>query len=166
MKIILVKFLTPASSLQGICMNHIILSMIMPEITNKISHSIKDVVEQKSYHSANKYNYIKYHILVTMLIEKPQTLDPQSRATGPNLPWQGNSISFKDGWFPFNSPDGNGNLDVAFLFLSAIKIHWERIGLFTTLFRLGYWANIHSSYYYLTIQMVDGCPSVVAMTEN
>ncbi|KAK4727169.1 hypothetical protein R3W88_032086 [Solanum pinnatisectum] len=44
------------------------------------------------------------------------------------------------------------------------------IGLFTTLFRLGYWATVHSSYYYLTIQMVaglfqpTGCPSVNAHT--
>ncbi|WMV15804.1 hypothetical protein MTR67_009189, partial [Solanum verrucosum] len=46
------------------------------------------------------------------------------------------------------------------------------IGLFTTLFRLGCWATVHSSYYYLTIQMVaglfqpTGCPSVVAMIGN
>ncbi|KAL3377064.1 hypothetical protein AABB24_003469 [Solanum stoloniferum] len=99
-------------------------------------------------------------------------------------------VSCRDGWFPFNRPDGNGNLDVAFLFVSAIKMYISGhlgyrmdsiffstvetlgIGLFTTLFRLGCWATVHSSYYYLTIQMVaglfqpTGCPSVVAMIGN
>uniref|UniRef100_A0A3Q7HAA2 Uncharacterized protein n=1 Tax=Solanum lycopersicum TaxID=4081 RepID=A0A3Q7HAA2_SOLLC len=80
-------------------------------------------------------------------------------------------------FFPFNSPDGNNNLDMAFLFVSAIKYIFRAlqtmgIGLFTTFFRLGYWANVQSSYYYLTIQMVagsfqpTGSPSIVAMIRN
>ncbi|KAE8661937.1 putative glycerol-3-phosphate transporter 1 [Hibiscus syriacus] len=45
-------------------------------------------------------------------------------------------------------------------------------GLFTSLFGVGYWANIHSFYYYLIVQMVAGLfqstgwPSVVAVVGN
>ncbi|TMW85540.1 hypothetical protein EJD97_022979 [Solanum chilense] len=52
------------------------------------------------------------------------------------------------------------------------RVQTMGIGLFTTFFRLGYWANVQSSYYYLIIQMVagsfqsTGSPSVVAMIRN
>uniref|UniRef100_A0A3Q7HZ35 Uncharacterized protein n=1 Tax=Solanum lycopersicum TaxID=4081 RepID=A0A3Q7HZ35_SOLLC len=62
-------------------------------------------------------------------------------------------VPFRDGWFSLNIPNGNGNLDMAFLFVS--------------------WANFYSFNYYMTIQMVAGslfqptrCPLVVAMLGN
>lgn len=100
-------------------------------------------------------------------------------------------VPFRDGWFTLNIPNGNGNLDMAFLFVFATKMYisghidyridskkkstWETlgIGLFRILSWLGYWANVHSFNYYMTIQMVAGslfqptrCPLVVAMLGN
>ncbi|KAK8537786.1 hypothetical protein V6N13_096411 [Hibiscus sabdariffa] len=98
-----------------------------------------------------------------------------------------------DGWAPFNRSDGStllGELDVAFLAIYAFGMYFSghlgdrmnlRIfltvgmvgtGLFTSLFGVGYWANIHSFYYYLTVQMIAGLfqstgwPSVVAVVGN
>ncbi|KAK8658866.1 hypothetical protein V6N13_029085 [Hibiscus sabdariffa] len=98
-----------------------------------------------------------------------------------------------DGWVPFNGSDGSallGELDVAFLAVYAFGMYFSghlgdrmnlRIfltvgmigtGLFTSLFGVGYWANIHSFYYYLIVQMIAGLfqstgwPSVVAVVGN
>ncbi|KAE8693155.1 putative glycerol-3-phosphate transporter 4 [Hibiscus syriacus] len=98
-----------------------------------------------------------------------------------------------DGWAPFNRSDGSvllGELDVAFLAIYAFGMYFSghlgdrmnlRIfltvgmigtGLFTSLFGVGFWANIHSFYYYLIVQMVAGLfqstgwPSVVAVVGN
>ncbi|KAL4347445.1 hypothetical protein GQ457_17G019270 [Hibiscus cannabinus] len=98
-----------------------------------------------------------------------------------------------DGWAPFNGSDGPallGELDVAFLAVYAFGMYFSghlgdrmnlRIfltvgmigtGLFTSLFGVGYWANIHSFYYYLMVQMIAGLfqstgwPSVVAVVGN
>lgn len=98
-----------------------------------------------------------------------------------------------DGWAPFNGSDGTellGELDVAFLAVYAFGMYFSghlgdrlnlRIfltvgmlgtGLFTSLFGVGYWGNIHSFYYYLVIQMIAGLfqstgwPSVVAVVGN
>ncbi|KAB2072880.1 hypothetical protein ERO13_A07G041400v2 [Gossypium hirsutum] len=95
-----------------------------------------------------------------------------------------------DGWAPFNGSDGTallGQLDVAFLSVYALGMYFSghmgdrmnlRIfltvgmvgtGLFTSLFGAGYWAKIHSFYYYLIVQMIAGLfqstgwPSVVAV---
>ncbi|KNA17813.1 hypothetical protein SOVF_076330 [Spinacia oleracea] len=97
------------------------------------------------------------------------------------------------GWEPFNGSDGTamlGYLDVAFLAVYALGMFFSgqigdrmnlRVfltigmmgtGLFTALFGLGYWFNIHNFYYYLVIQMVAGVfqstgwPSVVAVVGN
>ncbi|KAL6530260.1 hypothetical protein OROHE_014613 [Orobanche hederae] len=97
------------------------------------------------------------------------------------------------GWPPFNGSDGTsllGELDVAFLFVYAMGMYFSghvgdrmdlRIfltigmlgtGLFTSLFGVGYWANIHFFYYYLVVQMLAGLfqstgwPSVVAVVGN
>ncbi|XP_073017216.1 putative glycerol-3-phosphate transporter 1 [Primulina eburnea] len=97
------------------------------------------------------------------------------------------------GWEPFNGSDGTsllGELDVAFLFVYAVGMFFSghagdrmnlRIfltigmvgtGLFTSLFGVGYWANIHIFYYYLIVQMLAGLfqstgwPSVVAVVGN
>ncbi|KAH0658348.1 hypothetical protein KY289_027096 [Solanum tuberosum] len=141
------------------------------------------------------FAYTSYHANRKTTSIVKQALDPQSLGVGPIFPWQGNSIrkSFRDGWFPFNGPDGTtllGDLDVAFLFVYAIGMYFSghvgdrmdlRVfltagmlgtGLFTALFGVGYWANIHSFYYYLIIQMIAGLfqstgwPSVVAVVGN
>lgn len=104
-----------------------------------------------------------------------------------------NSWILGAGWAPFNGADGTallGELDVAFLFVYAIGMYFSghvgdrmnlRIfltigmvgtGLFTALFGVGYWANIHFFYYYLIVQMLAGLfqstgwPSVVAVVGN
>ncbi|PRQ59823.1 putative glycerol-3-phosphate-transporting ATPase [Rosa chinensis] len=98
-----------------------------------------------------------------------------------------------DGWAPFDGSDGTallGEIDVAFLAVYAIGMYFSghlgdrlnlRIfltigmvgtGVFTSLFGIGYWGNIHSFYYYLGVQMVAGLfqstgwPSVVAVVGN
>ncbi|KAJ1411938.1 Sugar phosphate transporter [Sesbania bispinosa] len=103
------------------------------------------------------------------------------------------SLKLGDGWAPFNGRDGTsllGELDVAFLSVYAFGMYFSghlgdrcnlRIfltvgmlgtGLFTSLFGLGYWGNIHNFYYYLVVQMIAGLfqstgwPSVVAVVGN
>lgn len=98
-----------------------------------------------------------------------------------------------DGWAPFSGSNGTallGQLDVAFLSVYALGMYFSghlgdrlnlRIfltvgmlgtGLFTSLFGVGYWGNIHNFYYYLVVQMVAGLfqstgwPSVVAVVGN
>ncbi|MBA0805930.1 hypothetical protein Gohar_005414 [Gossypium harknessii] len=98
-----------------------------------------------------------------------------------------------DGWAPFNGSDGSallGQLDVAFLSVYALGMYFSghlgdrmnlRVfltvgmvgtGLFTSLFGVGYWAKIHSFYYFLIVQMIAGLfqstgwPSVVAVVGN
>ncbi|XP_057952616.1 putative glycerol-3-phosphate transporter 1 [Malania oleifera] len=97
------------------------------------------------------------------------------------------------GWAPFNGSDGTallGEIDVAFLSVYALGMYFSgqlgdrlnlRIlltvgmvgtGLFTSLFGVGYWANIHNFYYFLIVQMFAGLfqstgwPSVVAVVGN
>lgn len=104
-----------------------------------------------------------------------------------------NSWVLGSGWAPFNGSDGTvllGELDVSFLFVYAMGMYFsghvgDRMdlrkfltigmvgtGLFTALFGVGYWANIHFFYYYLIVQMLAGLfqstgwPSVVAVVGN
>uniref|UniRef100_A0A2P2JZK2 Major facilitator superfamily (MFS) profile domain-containing protein n=1 Tax=Rhizophora mucronata TaxID=61149 RepID=A0A2P2JZK2_RHIMU len=97
------------------------------------------------------------------------------------------------GWSPFDGSDGTallGELDVAFLTIYAIGMYFSghlgdrmnlRVfltlgmigtGVFTSLFGVGYWANVHSFYYFLGAQMLAGLfqstgwPSVVAVVGN
>ncbi|CAN8254938.1 unnamed protein product [Cochlearia groenlandica] len=97
------------------------------------------------------------------------------------------------GWAPFNGPNGTvllGEIDVAFLAVYAFGMYFAghlgdrmnlRIfltvgmvgtGVFTSLFGVGYWANVHSFYYFLVMQMLAGLfqstgwPSVVAVVGN
>ncbi|XP_071722154.1 putative glycerol-3-phosphate transporter 1 [Rutidosis leptorrhynchoides] len=97
------------------------------------------------------------------------------------------------GWAPFNGADGTallGDLDVAFLavyaagmFISGhlgdrmnlrifLTIGMVGTGVFTILFGLGYWANVHNFYYFLMMQVLAGLfqstgwPSVVAVVGN
>ncbi|KAL9350156.1 hypothetical protein Peur_057411 [Populus x canadensis] len=95
-----------------------------------------------------------------------------------------------EGWAPFDASDGTallGELDLAFLAIYAIGMFFSghlgdrmnlRIfltigmvgtGIFTSLFGVGFWANVHNFYYYLIVQMLAGLfqstgwPSVVAV---
>ncbi|XP_059666948.1 putative glycerol-3-phosphate transporter 1 [Cornus florida] len=97
------------------------------------------------------------------------------------------------GWAPFNGSDGTallGEIDVAFLSFYAAGMYFsgqlgDRMdlrlfltvgmvgtGLFTSLFGVGYWANVHVFAYYLIVQMFAGLfqstgwPSVVAVVGN
>ncbi|KAF8412412.1 hypothetical protein HHK36_000376 [Tetracentron sinense] len=97
------------------------------------------------------------------------------------------------GWAPFDGSDGTamlGEIDVAFLAVYSMGMYFSghlgdrlnlRIfltigmvgtGLFTSLFGVGYWLNIHNFYYFLIIQMFAGLfqstgwPSVVAVVGN
>ncbi|XP_068315649.1 putative glycerol-3-phosphate transporter 1 [Pyrus communis] len=98
-----------------------------------------------------------------------------------------------DGWAPFDGSDGTallGEVDLAFLAVYAIGMYFSghlgdrtnlRIfltigmvgaGVFTAAFGVGYWANIHTFYYFLGVQMLAGLfqstgwPSVVAVVGN
>nr|QWT68761.1 vacuolar phosphate efflux transporter 1 [Astragalus sinicus] len=139
--------------------------------------------------------YASYHATRKTTSIVKSVLDPQSSSSNglnffPSL--RSNRLSWKlgDGWSPFNGSDGTsllGELDVAFLSVYAFGMYFSghlgdrcnlRIfltigmigtGVFTSLFGVGYWGNIHNFYYYLVIQMIAGLfqstgwPSVVAV---
>lgn len=138
--------------------------------------------------------YASYHATrkTTSIIKS--SLDPQSPNNSSFLQ-SSKALSWLlgSGWAPFNGENGTGllgDLDLAFLFVYAIGMFFSghigdrmnlRIfltigmvgtGLFTTLFGVGYWANIHFFYYYLIIQMLAGLfqstgwPSVVSVIGN
>lgn len=149
--------------------------------------------------------YTSYHATRKTTSIVKSALDPQSPDVGLKFPWQRRDTTYeqnqssrlswmlKDGWVPFNGPDGTamlGELDVSFLFVYAMGMYFSghvgdrmdlRIfltigmvgtGLFTALFGVGYWANVHIFYYYLILQMMAGLfqstgwPSVVAVVGN
>nr|XP_043617582.1 putative glycerol-3-phosphate transporter 1 [Erigeron canadensis]XP_043617583.1 putative glycerol-3-phosphate transporter 1 [Erigeron canadensis] len=134
--------------------------------------------------------YASYHATrkTTSIIKS--SLDPQSPDNSFLKSSKALSWLLGGGWAPFNSGNGTallGDLDLAFLFVYAIGMFFSghigdrmnlRIfltigmvgtGLFTSLFGVGYWANIHVFYYYLIVQMLAGLfqstgwPSVVAV---
>ncbi|GFY83569.1 major facilitator superfamily protein [Actinidia rufa] len=135
-----------------------------------------------SYHAARK---------TTSIVKS--ALDPQSSDLGLKyFPLQ-RSYFLGSGWAPFDGTDGTallGDLDVAFLAVYALgnvlfrhlgdrlnlriflTVGMVGTGLFTSLFGVGYWANIHFFYYYLIVQMLAGLfqstgwPSVVAVVGN
>ncbi|KAK9061080.1 hypothetical protein SSX86_018260 [Deinandra increscens subsp. villosa] len=135
-----------------------------------------------SYHAARK---------TTSIIKS--SLDPQSPENSFLQSSKTLSWLLGTGWPPFDGSNGTqllGDLDLAFLFVYSIGMFFSghigdrmnlRIfltigmigtGLFTSLFGIGYWANIHNFYYYLTVQMLAGLfqstgwPSVVAVIGN
>lgn len=144
--------------------------------------------------------YASYHATRKTTSIVKSVLDPQSSSNlGFNFWLVTNhthstlSSNLGDGWAPFNGSDGTlllGQLDVAFLAVYAIGMYFSghfgdrcdlRIfltigmvgtGVFTSLFGLGFWGNIHNFYYYLLVQMVAGLfqstgwPSVVAVLGN
>lgn len=97
------------------------------------------------------------------------------------------------GWAPFDRSDGTallGGIDLAFLAVYSIGMYFaghlgDRVdlryllaigmigsGMFTAMFGVGYWLNIHSFRYFLVVQMMAGMfqstgwPSVVAVVGN
>ncbi|KAF3341380.1 putative glycerol-3-phosphate transporter 1 [Carex littledalei] len=97
------------------------------------------------------------------------------------------------GWAPFDGPEGTsllGILDLSFLAVYSIGMYFaghlgDRLDLrifltigmigtsiFTSLFGVGYWLNIHAFGYFLVVQMLAGLfqstgwPSVVAVVGN
>ncbi|KAF5800413.1 putative glycerol-3-phosphate-transporting ATPase [Helianthus annuus] len=138
-----------------------------------------------SYHASRK---------TTSIIKS--ALDPQTPDETEQSPsFLSNALSWVlgNGWAPFNGSNGTvllGDIDLAFLIVYALGMFFSghigdrmnlRIfltigmvgtGLFTSLFGVGYWANIHVFYYYLIVQMIAGLfqstgwPSVVAVVGN
>ncbi|WCJ36480.1 Glucose-6-phosphate exchanger SLC37A2 [Euphorbia peplus] len=145
-----------------------------------------------SYHAARKTTSIVKSTL------DPQSSEIGLRLftwTYTTEPVERRRVSWKlgDGWAPFNATDGTallGELDLAFLSVYAMGMYCSghigdrmdlRIfltigmvgtGIFTCLFGVGYWANVHNFYYFLIMQMVAGLfqstgwPSVVAVVGN
>lgn len=138
--------------------------------------------------------YSSYHVTRKTTSIVKTVFDPQTPQLGFS-PWQSFYFhtAIDDGWAPFNTPDGTamlGMIDVAFLSVYAFGMYLaghlgDRLdlrvvltfgmigtGLFTCMFGIGYWLNIHSFYYYLVIQMMaglfqsSGWPSVVAVMGN
>ncbi|KAF2543805.1 hypothetical protein F2Q68_00030140 [Brassica cretica] len=99
----------------------------------------------------------------------------------------------RGGWSPFDGPDGTallGQIDLAFLSVYAVGMFvaghlGDRLdlrtfltigmigtGLFTALFGVAFWANFHSFYYFLAVQVLAGWfqsigwPCVVAVLGN
>ncbi|GJX51187.1 putative glycerol-3-phosphate transporter 1, partial [Tanacetum coccineum] len=139
-----------------------------------------------SYHASRKTTSIIKSAL------DPQTSDQVESAS---FLRQSNVLSWVlgSGWAPFNGSNGTallGDLDLAFLFVYAagmffsghigdrmnlrifLTIGMVGTGIFTSLFGVGYWVNIHVFYYYLIVQMIAGLfqstgwPSVVAVVGN
>lgn len=104
-----------------------------------------------------------------------------------------NSSSIDNGWAPFDGPRGPhrlGELDLAFLSAYAIGMYFaghvgDRIdlryflvfgmmgsGIFTIVFGLGYWLNVHVLGFFVAVQVVCGLfqsvgwPCVVAVVGN
>ncbi|GAV79121.1 MFS_1 domain-containing protein [Cephalotus follicularis] len=147
-----------------------------------------------SYHAARKTTSIVKSTLDPESSEVGLKFIPW-RVTSFNGP--GKTINFLwllgSGWAPFNGSNGTallGDLDLAFLSVYATGMYFSghlgdrmnlRIfltigmvgsGLFTSLFGVAYWANIHSFCYFLVVQMLAGLfqstgwPSVVAVVGN
>lgn len=104
-----------------------------------------------------------------------------------------NSSSIDTGWAPFDGPQGThrlGELDLAFLSAYSIGMYFaghvgDRIdlryflvfgmigsGIFTIVFGLGYWFNVHVLGFFVAVQVVSGLfqsvgwPCVVAVVGN
>lgn len=147
-----------------------------------------------SYHAARKTTSIVKSALDPQSPDVGLKFVPWKASYFFNPPVSTTSTSMQgNGWAPFNGLDGTtllGELDVAFLAVYAIGMYFSghlgdrmnlRIfltvgmigtGVFTSLFGAGYWANIHSIYFFFIIQVLAGLfqstgwPSVVAVVGN
>uniref|UniRef100_A0A5B7B5X9 Major facilitator superfamily (MFS) profile domain-containing protein n=1 Tax=Davidia involucrata TaxID=16924 RepID=A0A5B7B5X9_DAVIN len=147
-----------------------------------------------SYHAARKTTSIVKSALDPESSDTSLKFFPWQRAYLQE-PTESRNVSWvvSSGWAPFDSSDGTsllGELDLAFLSIYAGGMYFSghlgdrmdlRIlltvgmvgtGLFTSLYGVGYWANIHVFYYFLIVQMFAGLfqstgwPSVVAVVGN
>ncbi|ONK59015.1 uncharacterized protein A4U43_C08F2090 [Asparagus officinalis] len=139
--------------------------------------------------------YSTYHVTRKTTSIVKTVFDPEQPQQLVFSPWSNSYLhtTTKDGWAPFNTRDGTamlGMIDVAFLAVYSFGMYLaghlgDRLdlrvvltvgmigtGVFTSLFGIGYWLNIHNFYYYLVIQMLaglfqsSGWPSVVAVMGN
>ncbi|KAL5744310.1 hypothetical protein ACOSP7_027170 [Xanthoceras sorbifolium] len=147
-----------------------------------------------SYHATRKTTSIVKSTLDPQSSDESLKFFPW-RTTFRHEPAGNRKLSWKlgDGWSPFDGSDGTsllGELDLAFLSVYAFGMYFaghlgDRInlrifltvgmlgtGLFTSLFGVGYWGNVHNFYYFLVVQMLAGLfqstgwPSVVAVVGN
>ncbi|CAN1159104.1 Putative glycerol-3-phosphate transporter 1 [Linum perenne] len=146
-------------------------------------------------------SYASYHAARKTTSIVKSALDPKpSSKFGSVHPWKKMityvtkpTVTSPTGWAPFDGENGTGLLgevDLAFLgfyafgmFFSGhigdrmnlrvfLTIGMVGTGVFTSLFGVGYWAKVHSFYYFLAVQMLAGLfqstgwPSVVAVVGN
>lgn len=139
--------------------------------------------------------YASYHATRKTTSIVKSVLDPRSSNSLSLFPVEreGFSWSLGNGWAPFDGLEGTsllGEIDLAFLAMYSFGMYFsghlgDRVNLrifltvgmvgtfvFTSLFGVGYWLNIHSFYYFLAVQMLAGLfqstgwPSVVAVVGN
>ncbi|KAL8167482.1 hypothetical protein V2J09_008981 [Rumex salicifolius] len=137
--------------------------------------------------------YTSYHLARKAPSVVKSALDPNSASNTAALQGMSLGNSSTSGWAPFNGSDGTellGYLDVGYLsayamgqFFSGqlgdrtnlrvlLAVGMTATGLFTACFGLAYWLNIHTFYYFLSVQMLAGLfqstgwPSVVAVVGN
>ncbi|OAY80318.1 putative glycerol-3-phosphate transporter 1 [Ananas comosus] len=144
--------------------------------------------------------YTMYHATRKTTSVVKGVLDPETAKLGFSAIWRPRqsttlfgSKRVGRGWAPFDGSDGTamlGEIDVAFLAVYSFGMYFaghlgDRIdlrilltigmlgtGVFTSLFGVGYWLDVHSFVYFLVIQMVAGMfqstgwPSVVAVVGN
>ncbi|OAY80146.1 putative glycerol-3-phosphate transporter 1 [Ananas comosus] len=144
--------------------------------------------------------YTMYHATRKTTSVVKGVLDPETAKLGFSAIWRPRqsttlfgSKRVRRGWAPFDGSDGTamlGEIDVAFLAVYSFGMYFaghlgDRIdlrilltigmlgtGVFTSLFGVGYWLDVHSFVYFLVIQMVAGMfqstgwPSVVAVVGN
>lgn len=145
-----------------------------------------------SYHATRKTTSIVKSVLDPKTTHMGHVHWPRSYFLGTSNAEQQNS-GLMSGWAPFDGSGGTamlGQIDVAFLAVYSLGMYFaghlgDRVdlrilltigmvgsGVFTALFGLGYWLNIHSFYYFLAVQMLAGMfqstgwPSVVAVVGN
>ena len=145
-----------------------------------------------SYHATRKTTSIVKSVLDPKTTELGFIHWPRSYFLGTSNNLQKHS-RLMAGWAPFDRSGGTamlGQIDVAFLAVYSFGMYFaghlgDRVdlrilltigmvgsGLFTALFGVGYWLNIHSFYYFLAVQMAAGMfqstgwPSVVAVVGN
>ncbi|KAJ6804558.1 putative glycerol-3-phosphate transporter 1 [Iris pallida] len=146
-----------------------------------------------SYHATRKTTSIVKSVLDPKTTRVGFAHWPRNYFLGDSSTLEARTPGLKGGWAPFDGPNGTsmlGEMDVAFLAMYALGMYFaghlgDRVnlrilltvgmvgsGLFTSLFGVGYWLNVHSFYYYLVIQMLAGLlqstgwPSVVAVVGN
>lgn len=146
-----------------------------------------------SYHATRKTTSIVKSVLDPKTTQLGFIHWPRSYFLGTSNVVQQNNTGLTSGWAPFDGSNGTamlGQIDVAFLAVYSFGMYFaghlgDRVdlrvlltigmvgsGLFTALFGVGYWLNIHSFYYFLVVQMMAGMfqstgwPSVVAVVGN